>query len=372
MMIGATPGATAAGTECWVYFGTYTGAQSKGIYVSRLDANGQLAAPELAAEAVNPSFLAVDPQQKFLYAVNEVTESNGEKHGAVNAYAIDAATGKLRLLNQVSAITSGPCHVSVDATGRVVMAANYSGGSVESFPVRTDGGLGPAASVIKQSGSSVHPTRQSAPHAHCVGVDPANRFALLCDLGLDQVLVFKLDAATATLAPNDPPFARARAGAGPRHFAFGRDGKFVYVINELDCTMSVFAYDSERGALNEVQTLSTLPAGESVQPGFSTAEVVAHPSGKFLYGSNRGHDSIVVFAIDEKSGQLSLIAHVPSGGRVPRNFAIDPSGRFLVAANQESNNVGVFRIDVSTGRLASTGTPVTVGKPVCVVFVPVR
>jgi 6-phosphogluconolactonase len=362
----------AEGPDFWVFFGTYTGATSKGIYVSRLNASGQLSVPELAATVPNPAFLAVDPSRRFLYATSEVGTFRDEKAGFVSAFTIDAATGKIALRNEVSTITGGPCHVSVDATGKVVLVANYGGGSVQSYPVKPDGGLGAAASFIKQSGSSVNPARQKEPHAHCIGVDPANRFALLCDLGLDQVLVFKLDPDAATLTPNDPPFARTAPGAGPRHFAFRPDGKFAYVINELDCTIGAFAWNSARGELTSVQNLSTLPVGISVQPGFSTAEVVVHPSGRFLYGSNRGHDTIVVYAIDDASGEMTLVEHVASGGQKPRSFNLDPTGRFLLSANQDSGTVVVFRVDDATGRLTATGTTVAIEKPVCVAFVPVK
>jgi 6-phosphogluconolactonase len=351
-----------------VYFGTYTDTTSKGIYVSRLDTDGKLSSPELVAEGPNPAFLTVDPQQRFLYAVHEVGKFGDENAGYVSAFAIDPATGRLMLLNKVSTITGGPCHVSVDVSGRVVLVANYGGGSIQSYPVEPDGRLGAAASFIKQSGSSVNPARQKEPHAHWIGVDPANRFALLCDLGLDQVLVFKLDPALAKLTANEPPFARVAPGAGPRHLTFRPDGKFAYVINELDCTISAFAWNSARGELSPVQTISTLPDGVAVQRGISTAEVFAHPSGRFLYGSNRGHDSIAVFAIEDASGELALVDHVPSGGRTPRSFNLEPTGRFLLSANQNSGSVVVFRIDERTGRLAPTAATVSIEKPVCVVF----
>lgn len=370
--LAATAVQAADGPAFWVFFGTYGSATSKGIYVSRLNADGSLSAPELAAEGPNPAFLAVDPQHRFLYAAHEVGEFRGEHAGFLSAYAINATTGKVTLLNQISTVTPGPCHVSVDATGKVVLAANYGGGSVESFPVQADGSLGAAGSVIRQEGSSVNPQRQAEPHAHCVVADPANRFALLCDLGLDQVLVFQLDAAAATLAPNNPPFVRAAPGAGPRHLAFRPDGKFVYVINELDCTMTGYAYNAAHGVLTPVETVSTLPVGVSMQPGFSTAEVVMHPSGRFLYGSNRGHNSIVVYAVNDETGQLTLVQHVPSGGKRPRSFGIDPTGRFLLSANQDSDLVVVLRIDETSGELTPTGGTVAVGKPVSVAFARVR
>ena len=363
--------AGAAAQDYWVYFGTYTTARSQGIYVSRLDASGRLTAPELAAATVNPSYLAVDRQHHHLYAANEIKNYQGGKSGSVSAFALDARSGRLSALNVQSSLAPGSSHLAVDATGRTVLVANYAGSSVVSYPVQADGSLGAPVSFIVQQGSSIHP-RQAAPHAHCILTDPANRFALLCDLGLDQVLVFKLDPATATLTPNDPPCARLKPGAGPRHFAFRPDGRFVYVINELDCTMTVLAYDATRGALTEIQTISTLPPGEEHHDDYAAAEVFAHPSGRFLYGSNRGANSIVVFAIAEATGRLTLVEHVSSGGQKPRGFNLDPTGRFLLSANQDTNRVVVYRIDEQTGRLAPTGRAVEIDKPVCVVFVPVQ
>ena len=363
-------GAAPAGQDYWVYFGTFTGGTSKGIYVSRMDADGNLSAPELAAASPMPSFLAVDRRHRFLYASNGTNVFDGKRSGSASAFALDARTGRLTPLNQVSTVAPGPSHIGVDATGRVVIVANYAGSSVTAFPVKADGSLGEASSFIPQHGSSVNPARQNVPHAHCVVFDRGNRFALVCDLGLDQVLVFKLDPDHATLTPNDPPFAPVAPGSGPRHLAFNPDGRFAYVINELACTMTAFAYDAARGTLAEIQTISTLPAGETARPGYSTAEVFVHPSGRFLYGSNRGHNSIVAYAIDGSTGKLSLVEHVPSGGRIPRSFNLDPAGRFLLSANQDTGNVVVYRIDNQTGSLTPTGTKVEVDKPVCIVFVP--
>jgi len=359
--------------EMLVYFGTYTGKKSKGIYVSRFDAGtGKLAAPELAAEIASPSFLAAHPKGRFLYAVNEVGNFEGKKSGAVSAFAIDAATGRLSLLNQQPSVGSGPCHLIMDKAGRNVLIANYGGGSVASLPVQRDGSLKPASSFVQHTGSSVNKGRQEAPHAHGIYLDPAGRFAFVPDLGLDKVLVYRFDAGQGTLTANDPPSAPVAPGSGPRHFAFHPKGRFAYVINEMVCTVTAFACDSKRGSLTEIQTLSTLPAGESVKPGYSTAELFTHPSGKFLYGSNRGHDTIVVYAIDQKSGRLTLVEHVSTQGKIPRSFGIDPAGRWLLAANQNSDSVAVFRIDAKTGRLTPTGQTIEVGAPVSVTFVPAR
>jgi 6-phosphogluconolactonase len=222
---------------------------------------------------------------------------------------------------------------------------------------------------VQHTGSSVNPQRQKEPHAHSINLDPANRFAFVADLGLDKVMVYRFDSAKGTLVANDPPGAAVKAGAGPRHFAFHPTGRFAYVINEMHCTVTAFQYDAKHGELKELQTISTLPAGESVQPSYSTAEVQVHPSGQFLYGSNRGHDSIAVFGLDSETGHLTAMAHVPTQGKVPRNFGIDPTGTFLLAANQSSDNVVVFRIDRQTGNLTPTGKVAEVGSPVCVKFV---
>ena len=362
---------TSFGGEHFVYFGTYTGAKSKGIYVSRFDsATGKLSDPELAVETKSPNFLAVHPNGKFLYAVGEMNTTSGKRGSSVDAFAINGKTGKLTLLNQQSSKGGGPCHVSVDATGKCVMVANYGSGSIASLPVRADGSLGEAATTIQHSGSSVNPGRQSGPHAHVICPSPDNRFALTCDLGLDKVLVYQLDAAAAKLIPNNPPFASVAPGAGPRHLAFSPDGKFVYVINEMKLTITAFAYEAANATMTEVQMLSTLPANYTATEKDSTAEISVHPSGKFVYGSNRGHDSIAVFAADAKTGKLTLLQNEPTQGKTPRHFAIDPTGHWLLAENQNSDSVVVFGIDTATGKLKPTGQTIIVGSPVCAVFVP--
>jgi 6-phosphogluconolactonase len=355
--------------EFVVYIGTYTGAKSKGIYVSHFDTRtGKLSEPELAAETKSPSFLAVHPNHRFLYAVGEMTVLDGKRSGAVNAFSIAAKTGKLTWLNQQPSGGLGPCHLAVDATDRCVLVANYSSGSIASSPILKDGSLGPPASQIQHTGSSVNLQRQAGPYAHFITTDPGNRFALACDLGLDKVLVYRFEAKRAALTANDPPFGAVPPGAGPRHLVFSPNGKFVYVINEMGSSLTTFAYDSKRGGLKELQTTSTLP--EKFDGENTCAEVQVHPSGKFVYGSNRGHDSIAVFAVDGKSGKPTLVEHQPTQGETPRHFALDPTGAWLLAENQASDNVVVFRIDGQTGRLKPTGQTVTVGAPVCAVFVP--
>ena len=359
--------ATKEPTKLRVYFGTYTNKESKGIYISELDLKtGTLSEPTLAADTTNPSFLAIDPTQKYLYAVGEISEFEGKKTGAVSAFAIDPKTGMLTLLNKQSSIGTGPCHVVVDATGSAVLLANYGGGSVASLPINADGSLSPAASAMQHEGSSVHPSRQKAPHAHSINLDPANCFAFSADLGLDQILIYKFDAKTAKLSPNDPPYGVVKPGSGPRHFAFHPTGKFAYVCNELTSEVTAFTYDAQRGSLEEIHTLSTLP--EPVK-GNSTAEIQVHPSGKFVYVSNRGHDSLTIFTVDQATGKLAAAGHTKTGGKTPRNFGIDPTGQFILAANQNTSDVFVFRIDQASGALTATGQSIKVGAPVCVKYV---
>jgi 6-phosphogluconolactonase len=360
------------GRDFWVYIGTYTGAKSQGIYLSRMDDGGTLTPPELATASTNPAFLAVDGRDRFLYAGNEVGQFAGKSSGAVSAFSLDAHTGALTPLNQQPSGGAGPCHVAVDATGRVLLAANYDGGSVSAFPIKSDGSLGDATSFFQHRGFSVNRQRQSSPHAHFILPSPDNHFAFVCDLGLDQVLRYKLDASHATLTPADPPFVTIKAGGGPRHFAFHPNRKLVYVLQEMGCAITAFQYDAGQGMFSEIQTIPALPADQAVKPSFTSAEIAVHPSGKFLYASVRGPDVISVFSIDGKTGMLTLVDTVASGGQTPRNFCIDPSGQFLLAANQNSDSIVAFRIDAKTGRLSPTGQQLDVGKPVCVVFVPVR
>lgn len=360
--------AAAAGKAFLVYIGTYTKDASKGIYCWRLETgSGKLTPLGLAGEAVNPSFLAIHPNQRFLYAVNEVSNVDGQKGGAVTAFAMDRKTGKLTMLNRVSSKGSGPCYVSVDKSGKAVMVANYNSGSVALMPLKEDGTLQEASSFIQHAGTVADAKRQGGPHAHCIKPSPDNRFAVVTDLGLDEVLVYKLDPAKGMLAPNDPPFAKTDPVAGPRHFDFSPDGRHVYVINEIGSSVTAFSWDARRGALSVLGTVSTLP--KDFQGRNDCAQVRVHPGGKFLYGSNRGHDSIAVFAIDRAKGTLTPVEHVPTGGKVPRNFEIDPTGQYLFAANQNSASVVVFRIDAKTGKLTPAGQTLEVASPVCVKFV---
>ncbi|MBV6433971.1 MAG: 6-phosphogluconolactonase [Bryobacteraceae bacterium] len=348
-----------------VYYGSYTQKSSKGIYCGRFDAAaGKAAEPQLVAEMSNPSFVALHPNGNNLYAVSEM----GAGGNSVTAFAIERSSGRLRKLNTVSTKGTMPCHVNVDWSGRALAVANYGSGSVAVMALKPDGRLAESASIIQHKGKSADPRRQEGPHAHSVNISRDNRFLIVGDLGLDEVLVYKLDAATAAITPNTPPFARVKPGSGPRHFTFHPSGKYGYVINEMASTVTAFTWDGARGALKEIQTISTLPDGYKGDT--TTAEVVAHPNGKFLYGSNRGHDSIAVFAI-AADGRLRRIANIPTQGKTPRNFAIDPTGKWLFAANQDSDNIVIFSLDGSTGLLTATGRQLKMGSPVCVRFLAV-
>jgi 6-phosphogluconolactonase len=363
----AAPTPPPAKTAVLAYFGTYTGARSKGIYVAPFDtATGKLGALRLAGESANPSFLALHPTRPLLYAVNETDDFEGQKAGSVSAFAIDPKTGDLRALGRASSGGAHPCHLAVDRGGRHVLVANYSGGSVASLPIGDDGSVAAATSFVQHTGSGADPRRQKGPHGHMIETDPANQFALAADLGLDQILVYRFDAKSGRLAAADPPAARLDPGSGPRHFAFSPDGRHVYVLNEMTVTVTAFQYAA--GRLTDPQTVSAMPPGVAVTPADSGAEIVAHPGGRFVYTSQRGPDNIAVFARDPRSGRLTLVEHVPSGGKTPRGFGIDPTGRWLLAGNQKSDQVTVFAIDARSGRLTPTGQTVEVGTPVSVSF----
>ena len=363
-----TLAATASAVSVFVYFGTYTNVLSRGIYVSRLDADtGKLSTPELAAETPSPCFINLSPDKKFLYAANSVKTFNDENVGAVSAFVIDKVSGKLKLLNEKSSGGGGPCHVSVDATGKTLFVANYGGGSVKSIPLNKDGSLGDGGNFFQFHGHSANTSRQAGPHAHFMTTDPSNRFALGCDLGTDKVMVYKLT--DGILTPNDPPFATVPPGSGARHLDFSRDGKFAYVINEMACTITTFAWDSENGKMDLVETISALPPGVAVQNSFTAAEILVSPNGKYVYATLRGHDSVSVFAVNARSGKLTLVQNISAGGKVPRGLGIDPTGRWLITANQKSDCAVEFAIDVATGKLSPTGQELKIGSPVDVKFV---
>ncbi len=354
----------------WAYIGTYTrGSDSKGIYRFEFDpTTGKLSNRILAGETVNPSFLALHPNHKFLYSVGEIANFEGKKSGAIAAFAIDQKTGKLNALNQQPSGGGGPCHVVVDKQGKNVLAANYGGGSACVLPINKDGGLGKMTGFVQHEGSSVNPRRQKGPHAHSINLDPANNFAFVADLGLDKVLVYRFDPKKGTLTANKPASVKVAPGAGPRHFAFHPKGKYAYVINELANTITALSYNPETGELSPIQTITTLPKG--FQETSHTAEVVVHPSGKFVYGSNRGHDSIAIFKVNRKTGKLRSVGIQGENIKTPRNFVVDPTGNFLIVANQAGDSLVVFRIDQKTGDLQPTGIMAEVPRPVCVRFMP--
>lgn len=345
-----------------VYIGTFTEHGSKGIYMMEMDpSSGHLSEPELVAEAKSPAFLALHPNHHFLYSVNEVDK------GSVSAFSIDEQSGKLTFLNQQPSAGRGPTHLVVDPEGKNVLTANYGSGSVAVLPIEADGKLAPPSSVDQHKGKGADPSRQEGPHAHCVNIDPSGHYAISCDLGLDKVFVYRFDPQAHAITPNDPPFAAVAPGSGPRHLSFSPDGHNLYVVDEMACTVTGFHYDATRGTLSEFQTISTLP--EDFHGQKSTAEIAVHPSGKFLYASNRGDaNSISIFTVNPEDGKLSASNRVSTEGRAPRDFAIDPSGKWLLAANQDTDNIVEFRIDQETGALQPTGVNIKTPTPVCIIF----
>jgi 6-phosphogluconolactonase len=347
----------------------FVGTKAKGIFSYRMDLeSGAITPLGKAVELTIPGFLAVHPNRKFLYTVNAAKFP--DKSGGVSALSIEAGTGKLTILNQESSGGAGPTHLTTDVAGKALLVANYGSGSVAAFPIGNNGSLGTRTAFIQHEGSSINPQRQAGPHAHFIATDPGNHFALACDLGLDKVLIYKLDSKTGGLVPHDPAFVTLKPGTGPRHLAFHPDGRYVYVINELNSTMTAFSWEGKRGKLAELQTISTIPAGYTNKN--FCAEVAVHPSGGFVYGSNRGHDSIAVFAIDKQTGRLTAVEQHSCGGKIPRHFEIDPTGRYLLTANQDSGNVVVFRIDPRTGKLEPTGAVIELESPTCVKCVPLE
>lgn len=366
--------------EVPVWFGTYTTPQtrSEGIYVARFDtATGSLTKPVLAGRAKNPSFLAFHPRLPMLYAVSEIAAADGAPGGAVAAFVIDEVTGMITARGAESTGGAGPCHVTVDPQGTVVLAANYGGGSVACLGLAEDGRLRPLITTGEGSGfiqhawdrhhePGINPRRQERPHAHSVDVAPGGGFALVCDLGLDRVLVHAIDRERASLRPHAA--VKLKAAAGPRHLAIHPDGVRAWCVNELDLTVTGLEIDAGGGGLRVGQTASTIPADVADRTGFSCAEIAVHPNGRFLYASNRGHDSIAIFRIVGGTTDLELLGVEPTRAKTPRHFAIAPGGGYLLAAGQNSGTVTVFSVDEATGRLTFTGTSVEVPSPVCVGF----
>jgi len=364
----ATLSANAA--DMYVYFGTHVAGAGKGFSLSHFDTDtGVLTKPEYLLDAEAPAFFVIHPDGKHLYTCNSISTFQGKPEGTISAYEIDTKTGKLTLLNRKPAGGGDPSYISLDKTGRYALDANYQGGNICGYAIQPDGSLGERTAFVQHTGRSIDPSRQTKPFAHSIIVDPSNRFVLVADLGVDKVFVYRFNEKDGTLTPNDPPFAPVKPGSGPRHVKFHPNGKWVYVISEIGSTVTGFNWDGTKGMLTEFQAVSTLPEGFTNTS--ACAELEIHPNGKFLYGSNRGHDSIAVFAIDQATGKLGLVQHVSSQGKTPRNFAFDPTGKWIICTNHGSNNAVVFRVDETTGKLTQTGQPVSVPYPFCERFLPV-
>jgi len=358
----------AAANHLLVYIGSYTQKEKTGITLLDLDLKtGALEKKQVVSDGPNPTYLVLSPDHHYLYACNEIGNFNGEKAGAASAFSIDRSTGALTLLNQQSTGGDGPCHIEVDKQNKIVLVANYGGGSLATFPVLPDGKLGPSSTFIQHTGKSADPSRQEGPHAHCFTLDAANKYGFACDLGLDKVFVYKVDLATAKVEPNDPPFATVPPGSGPRHIAFTPNNHFAYVCNEMLSTVTAFSYDANKGKLTSLQTLSTLPHGVDGK-GNSTAEIETSHDGRFVYVSNRGHNSVAIFSIDPRTGHLTHVGDQSTLGKTPRCFKIDPSGTIMLAANQDSDDVFSFRVDKKTGKFTPTGHSVKVSMPVCIQY----
>jgi len=361
---------TAQARDFWVYFGTYTNELSHGIYVSRLDAKtGRLAEPQLAAEVGNPNFLNFSPDGKHLYSSDSTHESGEDGDGMVNSFAVDAHTGTLTPLNHQPSGGYDPCYVSVANDGHGLLIANYDNGAVKTLPIKPDGSLDSAGAITLTSGHSVNRSRQTGPHAHYIAADPSGHFVLECDLGTDKVVVFKLNS-DGTLSPAATPFATVPPGSGCRHLAFSPNGKFVHVINEMGCTVTTFSWDAQAGELKSIETVSALPPGVKVDPGFTGAEILA--VGRHVYATVRGHDSVTVFKADKTTGRLTFQQNISSGGKVPRGLGIDPTGHWLFTGNQKTGNAVEFSISSWTGKISPTGRELKIGSPVDVKFIEVQ
>jgi 6-phosphogluconolactonase len=357
--------AAAPAADLFVYFGTHSSGPGIGFSLAHFDTDtGALTPPQFLLEAVEPAYFVIAPDGRHLYTCNS------GKAATVSAYATEPHTGRLTFLNRADTGGGDTSYLSLDQTGRYALAANYDGGSIAVFELQPDGSFGARTAFVQHTGKGVNPQRQSHAFAHSIITDPDNKFALAADLGLDKLFVYRFDARDGSLQTNDPPFVSVQPGAGARHVKFHPNGKWVYLITEMGSTIYAYNWDAARGALAEFQTISTLPA--DFHGSSACSELLVHPNGKFLYGSNRGHDSLAVFAVDPANGRLTPVQTISSGGKTPRCFAIDPTGRWIVCANHDSNNVVVFRIDETTGRLTQTGQPVSAPTPYCPRFLPVR
>ena len=350
-----------------VFVGTYTDNGSEGIYSFQFDPeDGKTTQPILAAKSDNPSFIVIDKEGKFLYAVNEVDNYDENSSGAISVYELVKGSGKLNLIQQVSSLGAHPAHLSIDKSGKYLLVANYTSGNISVFPIDKDGRLGGHTALIQNYGSSVNPERQTSPHAHFIQVSNDNRFVMVADLGIDKILIFQFDSVTGSLKPNEPAYIDLSPGSGPRHFAFTPSGKILYVLNELTSTVTIFDFDPATASSQSKQTISTLP--ENFEGTNTAAEILVDSRGKFLYASNRGDNSIVQFSIDPVSGMLTPIAWTSSGGKAPRNFEIDPTGKWLFSANQNSDNILLFKIDQENGELINTNQTINIKSPVCIKF----
>jgi len=354
-----------SGADMLTYFGTQRTGTNAGFSLAHFDTDtGVLTKPEFLLAATAPAFFVIHPDGRHLYTCNAASS------GGVSAYEIEPHTGALKFLNRVSSGGAGPCYVSLDQTARFALVANYAGGSIAVFAIQPDGSLGERTAFVQHTGNSVNPQRQTHAYAHSIIVDPSNWFALVDDLGVDKIFVYRFNAQDGSLTPNDPPFAGIRPGSGPRHLAFHPNGRWVYVISEIASTVTAFNWNPANGSLAEFQTISALP--ENFNGTNTSAEIALHPNGKFLYASNRGDDSLAVFAIDPATGKLGLVERVSCGGRTPRFFTFDPTGKWLLCSNHGSDTTVVFRVDEKTGKLAQIGQPVSVSYPFCERFLPVQ
>ena len=356
----------AAQTEFWVYIGTDTHppSKSKGIYLYRLDtASGRITDQGVAAEIGDPGWQKISSGGKFLYTV---ATAQNHRQSIVAAYSIDSRTGALKWLNQEATNGEDSTHLDVDPSGSCTMVANYNSGDISVMPINPDGTVTAPTAVIRHTGSSIDPQRQTHPYVHSCNIDPSGKFMLACDLGVDKIFIYRFDPASRSLSAADPATVAVAPGAGPRHLSFHPNGKFAYLVTEMGGTVIAYSWDSEMGQLHPLQTVSTLPP--TFRAFNKSAEVRIHPNGKFLYASNRGPDDLAIFAVDPASGTLKLAGFQPTGGKGPRDFAIDPTGNFLFAANQDSDSVTVFRIDPATGLLAPMNVTMNVPTPICVTF----
>jgi 6-phosphogluconolactonase len=353
--------------DSWVFFGTHVATHGRGFSVAQFDSEtGMLSLPRFLIEADAPGYFVLDSTGRHLYATVSENTFGGQPTGAVSAYAVDPATAQLTLLNQVPSSSANPAYVSLDATGRTLFVANYTGATVAAFAIKPDGSIGDRTAFVQFTGHGADPVRQSQPHPHSIRVDPSNQFVLVPDLGLDEVHIYRFDAILGTLVPNDPPFAQMPPASGPRHMVFSANGRFAYVISEMANTVNVFSWDSARGALTPVQRVSTL--SDDCKAPSTAAEVRLDPTGRFLYASNRGANTLAVFSVNADSGQLTPVQQVSTEGKFPRNFEFDPTGHWLIVANHDSENVVVFAIDPVTGKLTLHQPPVSVPYPFAVRF----